>query len=279
MGQIIGNKPLPLRGNLRAIQQGGALANTVLALNQYMLISSTNSMTNQGSGNFDKYIVGDGIKTCSELTLYSIEDPNKSGIIDFLDGLRVDLGDINLSDKNTDLETYLNALPYVKYNTDSQNLNSQSKVNARINIDSDNLVTGYYVSTDIDATHPAGFYAESTHETILATAPYVARKLYLDVSTNMLYHAAGGTLSAVAGQPITGATYDSTNQILTLSFNGGISVNVPFQLPTFVAGKGISINNNTIAQNYDVVSEDWMEEYLGDDTQSDDGIIRYVYED
>lgn len=72
MGQIIGTNAKVKRCNLNAIQAGGSQYNTILADGEYMLVSSDNSMTTTGNGNFDSYILGDGTTPCGSLTIMSI---------------------------------------------------------------------------------------------------------------------------------------------------------------------------------------------------------------
>lgn len=74
MGQIVGTSAKIKRCNLNAIQSSGSLYSTVLASGEYMLVSTDNSMTATGNGNFDAYVVGDGTKTCGALTLIYIAD-------------------------------------------------------------------------------------------------------------------------------------------------------------------------------------------------------------
>ena len=84
MGQIIGAKAKPKRANLNALSQVG-----ILTLGEYVLVSSDNSMSADGQGNFDFYIVGDGAKSASELPLNSISgicDISNITIDDFVSG-------------------------------------------------------------------------------------------------------------------------------------------------------------------------------------------------
>lgn len=72
MGQIVGTSAKVKRCNLNAIQTGGSQYSVVLAAGEYMLVSSDNSMTATGNGNFDSYILGDGTTPCGSLTIMSI---------------------------------------------------------------------------------------------------------------------------------------------------------------------------------------------------------------
>lgn len=61
------------RCNLSAIQSGGTWASIVPDENEIILISTTNSLTADGSGECDAYIMGDGTTTASALTLQLID--------------------------------------------------------------------------------------------------------------------------------------------------------------------------------------------------------------
>lgn len=65
MGQIVGLNAKCKRANLNAL--GSIL--TIPALGEYILVSLDNSMTEEGQGNFDGFIVGDGVKPASELEI------------------------------------------------------------------------------------------------------------------------------------------------------------------------------------------------------------------
>ncbi len=69
MGQIVGINSDIFRCNLSAIQTGGSKANVVLAADEVWLISTTNSLTNSGSGDCDAYIIGDGTTAATGLEL------------------------------------------------------------------------------------------------------------------------------------------------------------------------------------------------------------------
>ena len=78
MGQIvIPSKTNRKRCNLKAIQNGGSLANVVLNNGEYMLIDSTDTKTgnsDEGFGVYDSYIVGDGTTACANLPINNIDD-------------------------------------------------------------------------------------------------------------------------------------------------------------------------------------------------------------
>lgn len=71
MGQIVGTKAKPKRANLNALSLVGTPA-----LGEYVLVSSDNSMSADGQGNFDCYIVGDGTTAATALPLHSIVKGN-----------------------------------------------------------------------------------------------------------------------------------------------------------------------------------------------------------
>ena len=67
MGQIVGLKAKPKRANLNAL----SLVPTPAA-GEYILVSSDNSMQSDGQGNFDAYVVGDGVTAAPKLELLKI---------------------------------------------------------------------------------------------------------------------------------------------------------------------------------------------------------------
>lgn len=69
MGQIIGSAAKPSRCNLQSLSDWGTPAN-----GEYILVSSDNSMTSTGQGNFDAYIVGTGSAAATSLTLHPIAE-------------------------------------------------------------------------------------------------------------------------------------------------------------------------------------------------------------
>lgn len=68
MGQIVGGAAKPKRCNLNKLSQLGTPA-----AGEYILVSSDNSMTSDGQGNFDCYIIGDGTTAATELKLQKID--------------------------------------------------------------------------------------------------------------------------------------------------------------------------------------------------------------
>lgn len=69
MGQIIGGAAKPKRCNLNQLSQLGTPA-----AGEHILVSSDNSMTANGQGNFDCYIVGNGTDAATALELKFIND-------------------------------------------------------------------------------------------------------------------------------------------------------------------------------------------------------------
>lgn len=62
------------RCNLSAIQSGGTWENIVPDENEIILISTKNALTEDGSGNCDAYIIGDGNTTAAGLNVLQIND-------------------------------------------------------------------------------------------------------------------------------------------------------------------------------------------------------------
>jgi len=75
MGQIANEKSVINRANIRQLSDTSAngLANYVPAAGEYILISSDNSMTSTGQGNFDSYVKGDGTTACKSLEVAKID--------------------------------------------------------------------------------------------------------------------------------------------------------------------------------------------------------------
>ena len=69
MGQVVSSAAKPKRCNLNQLSQV-----PTPAAGEYILVSSDNSMNAAGQGNFDCYIVGDGTKAATALTLHKITD-------------------------------------------------------------------------------------------------------------------------------------------------------------------------------------------------------------
>lgn len=69
MGQIVSSAAKPKRCNLNKLSQLGTPA-----AGEYILVSYDNSMTANGQGNFDAYVVGDGTTAATALPLIYIED-------------------------------------------------------------------------------------------------------------------------------------------------------------------------------------------------------------
>ena len=69
MGQIVSSAAKPKRCNLQSLSSLGTPA-----AGEHILVSSDNSMNENGQGNFDCYIVGDGQKAATELELKPIAE-------------------------------------------------------------------------------------------------------------------------------------------------------------------------------------------------------------
>lgn len=69
MGQIVFNGQRPKYCNLQAIQTGGQHVDDAVALKEIWLIDTSNSTSKSetGTGRYDAYIIGDGIKTAGQL--------------------------------------------------------------------------------------------------------------------------------------------------------------------------------------------------------------------
>ena len=80
MGQIVLRNQDYTYCNLQAIQAGGSQANTVLDLGEVWIVDSTNASKTNGSGKYDKYIVGDGSTAAKNLTIRNIDDDSSLDI-------------------------------------------------------------------------------------------------------------------------------------------------------------------------------------------------------
>lgn len=68
MGQVVFNGQRPKYCNLQAIQTEGHHVDDAVALKEIWLVDTTNSSkSNSGTGKYDAYIVGDGVKTAGQL--------------------------------------------------------------------------------------------------------------------------------------------------------------------------------------------------------------------
>lgn len=87
MGQIVTKNARPKRANLIAIQTG-SWSDYVPSLNEFILVDTTNSMTENGEGRFDAYIVGDGTTKAKNLKVYADQRiiSNDTYILAFTDG-------------------------------------------------------------------------------------------------------------------------------------------------------------------------------------------------
>ena len=69
MGQIIGRTAKPDACNLQSLSSFGTPA-----AGQHILVSTDNSAMQNGQGNFDAYVVGDGHKAAAALELKDIDN-------------------------------------------------------------------------------------------------------------------------------------------------------------------------------------------------------------
>lgn len=84
MGQIVGLSAKCKRANLNALGSVPTPAN-----GEFILISSNNSMTSDGQGNFDCYIVGDGQKAATALSLHKFKAEELEEYLKESDGVDV----------------------------------------------------------------------------------------------------------------------------------------------------------------------------------------------
>lgn len=57
---------------MKAIQEGGSLYSEILDVNEILLVNTVNSVSGDGSGIFDAFVVGDGVTTCGQLALHYV---------------------------------------------------------------------------------------------------------------------------------------------------------------------------------------------------------------
>lgn len=121
-----------------------------------------------------------------------------------------------------------------------------------------------------------GFYSDSSYIHLITGS---TDRIYIDVDTNMVYrYVSGTTYLPLSSQPFSSGGYDATTQEIVMNYAGG-SLRIPVgdMLPEFTAGQGIQIEGGLISQDYLVVTEEQMEDYLA--SGLDDGRIRYVYDE
>lgn len=87
MGQIVTKNARPKRANLIAIQTG-SWSDYVPSDKEFILVDTTNGMTESGEGKFDAYIVGDGKTKAKDLKVYADQRiiSNDTYILAFTDG-------------------------------------------------------------------------------------------------------------------------------------------------------------------------------------------------
>lgn len=92
MGQIVGLKAKPKRCNLNKLSQLG-----ILDAGEYILVSYDNSMTANGQGNFDRYIMGDGRTAATALELKYLDDSTRPYIVEEVNKAVADIQPIEIT--------------------------------------------------------------------------------------------------------------------------------------------------------------------------------------
>ena len=92
MGQIVGLKAKPKRCNLNKLSQLGTPA-----AGEYILVSYDNSMTANGQGNFDRYIMGDGRTAATALELKYLDDSTRPYIVEEVNKAVADIQPIEIT--------------------------------------------------------------------------------------------------------------------------------------------------------------------------------------
>jgi hypothetical protein len=92
MGQIIGSAAKPKRCNLNKLSQLG-----ILAAGEHVLVSYDNSMNAAGQGNFDRYIVGDGMTVATALELRYLDDSTRPYIVEEVNKAVADIQPIEIT--------------------------------------------------------------------------------------------------------------------------------------------------------------------------------------
>ena len=92
MGQIVGLKAKPKRCNLNAL---GSVPTP--AAGEYILVSYDNSMTADGQGNFDRYIIGDGRTATTALELKYLDDSTRPYIVEEVNKAVADIQPIEIT--------------------------------------------------------------------------------------------------------------------------------------------------------------------------------------
>lgn len=109
MGQIGFIEQTPKYCNLKAIRNNGTKADIVLADGEIWIVDTKDTTKVNGTGNYNKYIKGDGVKTAKELPLLPIEDIEKDFIAKFPQGFQVPLKNVQLTDYEQSLEDFLDS--------------------------------------------------------------------------------------------------------------------------------------------------------------------------
>ena len=92
MGQIVSSAAKPKRCNLQSLSSSGTPA-----AGEYILVSYDNSMTANGQGNFDRYIVGDGRTAATALELKYLDDSTRPYIVEEVNKAVADIQPIEIT--------------------------------------------------------------------------------------------------------------------------------------------------------------------------------------
>ena len=92
MGQIVSSAAKPKRCNLNKLSQLGTPA-----AGEYILVSYDNSMTANGQGNFDRYIMGDGRTAATALELKYLDDSTRPYIVEEVNKAVADIQPIEIT--------------------------------------------------------------------------------------------------------------------------------------------------------------------------------------
>lgn len=152
MGQIVGLNAKCKRANLNALGNVPTPAN-----GEIILVSSNNSMTSDGSGNFDCYIVGDGTTSAPNLPLHK-ELPYDGEMLTQSDMERTGTGYIMYSSGNLNSSANMEyfAIPNVGYTRIWCCLSSADAVSAAIAFYSNDTISGSTYLSDYSVQLTSG---------------------------------------------------------------------------------------------------------------------------
>jgi hypothetical protein len=153
MGQIIGRTAKPDACNLRSLSSFGTPA-----AGQHILVSTDNSAMQNGQGNFDCYIVGDGTTAATALELKKIVD-NSDLIENFIEPklnekVNKNDSDISIIRDNSDSFLICDGNGNVIFKVDASGLSTEVlKILNRLSIDGDTSEVSYFDNS--------GFHSQS----------------------------------------------------------------------------------------------------------------------